>query len=394
MLIPQGGNVSFVVVNTGRAASRAVHLNLRAQPGLSGCSRYHLDEIVTAFIDRGSLDPLDALAGDLGARLNGVLGFVFHGVRPRLAFPFDDPRNLAVLRALRDRLGIETAYLVVREPRQVLHSELNRQLALVAGDWRFPASSWRSVVQEHELGRAAAGPIEPIDTEGVAAQDLGSLAEDIAGRTGKVGSLYRLFDSVFADVVVIPYDLLADNPGAVFDAMAARSGFGMVDRQLVGVRLNGLANRLLVYNPFQLVVDGRALRLRFEMEPVIGRCDDWGTHTPLRIESGPVLADMAARFDLPVGLGVDTVDLESASPHQRNRLSAPDFEARVVEHVRASFVANFTAAYDAYRHDVYRVEWPEEPWERFALANADEIDVTQALLDEARAGFDAKAATA
>ncbi|MHC4990051.1 MAG: hypothetical protein ACYTGC_03635, partial [Planctomycetota bacterium] len=84
--------MSFMVINTGRTASRAFYLNLSRQPGVLAFNRYAVDHVVRSYIERKRTRPLEQLGDgyDRFRMIHGpdaMLAIVFHAVRLRLNVP-------------------------------------------------------------------------------------------------------------------------------------------------------------------------------------------------------------------------------------------------------------------------------------------------------------------
>ena len=145
--------MSFLMVNTGRTASRAFHLNFKLQPGVVTSSRYELDLAAKRYFGWRLRAPLDKLIGGYRmsrAPLHGgaVSGLVFHGACNRLLYPYDQPRNVQFLSILRDGLGIDKVFFPVRDPKTLFLSQLNHSLASRVGGMHFDKRrgikpSWR-----------------------------------------------------------------------------------------------------------------------------------------------------------------------------------------------------------------------------------------------------------
>ena len=290
--------MSFMIVNTGRAASRAFYLNLRAQTEVLSFSRDQFDQAVTDFITAQSTAGLESIAAaiDAAATIDDsapTVGLVFHGVRPRLGFPFESQQHIELLTFVRDRIGIDTIFLSVREPADVLRSEMNRRLAAMVGDWAFPdiGMGWAASFTPSDISALRGWPIpQPLEIETDLDVGYQAMATQIAERSGKVASLFGLFASVFLHVHLVSYEDFVESPAHTFDRMAALAGFAFDTPALVGTPLNGLTNRFLVYNPITLDLGpGRRVRFRFEVEGVIGLCDDWGVHLPLDVDTSDAM---------------------------------------------------------------------------------------------------------
>ena len=385
--------MSFMIVNTGRAASRAFYLNLRAQTEVLSFSRDQFDQAVTDFITAQSTAGLESIAAaiDAAATIDDsapTVDLVFHGVRPRLGFPFESQQNIELLTFVRDRIGIDTIFLSVREPADVLRSEMNRRLAAMVGDWAFPdiGMGWAASFTPSDISALRGWPIpQPLEIETDLDVDYQAMATQIAERSGKVASLFGLFASVFLHVHLVSYEDFVESPAHTFDRMAALAGFAFDTPALVGTPLNGLTNRFLVYNPITLDLGpGRRVRFRFEVEGVIGLCDDWGVHLPLDVDTSDAMASVSEAVAAPIGLGVDTEDLAGLVPAEQ-RVALGSARA-IVDVLGRVFAANCDVMDEVYRQQVYLAAVPDSALETFMEVNAEDISATEKLLRGARAG--------
>ena len=188
--------MSFIVVNTGRAASRAFYLNLKRQQGVVTLSRKELDRALRDAVDHQRSDALRALtdAYRLGcsARAGAIAGLVLHGARRALLTPYDHPNNVKTLARLRDELDIGTVFFVVRDPRTMILSELNRMLAKRVGDWSFDrtAGSWRDVFSLADLAHLQREPPTPlgpiVNVPAPDADQLRAMIQDAGERSGRI----------------------------------------------------------------------------------------------------------------------------------------------------------------------------------------------------------------
>ena len=215
-----------MVVNTGRAASRAFYLTLRGQPGVVAFNRYVLDKAVRMYIKRNLTAPLRKLVDGYDAFRtvrgeDAQLALVFHAARRRFNVPYDDPRNEKVLRVLRDQLGLKTVFFPVRDPKKLVLSELNRHLSGQVGDWRFAhrKGNWRESFTLAELAAVREAPPARVDfepeTATVSMDDMLGMARDFSAKTGKIHSLFRMFHKVFGDDVHYIDELFVTRKGLV-----------------------------------------------------------------------------------------------------------------------------------------------------------------------------------
>lgn len=400
-----------MVVNTGRTASRAFYLNLRAQPDPVVCSRTGFDFVTSCFISYHVKKPLRDLIRtyDASSRLAGeppLWGIVFHGVRPRLAYPFDSERNRALLTAVRDELNVHTVFLPVRDPEAVFLSELNRRLATTLGDWVFPERSlgWQRRFRLQDLARLETTVGQPLGDATHRSEDIEPLARDMATRTGKSFSIYRLFKSVFPRVYLIPYERFLERPREVLQLLAQAAGFRFANNALADIRLNSLANRLLCYNPITLHMRDDALpgrfkerfagllrrggsfphgpydvRFRFEIAEVIELCDDWGTYVPLDVDCTEALPRVAEDLSAHIGLGVNIRDLAALAPSERALVQNPRFLSDLVSAIAPVFEANYEHTKAHYR-GLYFNELPPEARKILWEVNGRECEQIRELL--------------
>lgn len=403
--------MSFMIVNTGRAASRAFYLNLRLQQGLVTCSRTQFDVAVTRFIRWGNRAPLDLLTQTL--RVSSAvsssspnLGIVFHGARPRLAYPFDTDRNRSLLSMVRDNLGVTNVFLPVRNPEDVFLSEINRQLAKAEGDWTFPSDllCWKNVFTPENIAalKSVAFPEWP-ERRIHRQKNLESLARDVAIRTGKQFSMYQLFKAVFPNIYLIPYERFLHSPYEIFDKIGKISGFRFTDHSLIEPKLNSLSNRLLVYNPFTLALPrlpnyqhhrwpGRFRRLprqkeyrvrfRFEITSAVELCDDWGAYLSVNMDCSSLLPEVVKDLDAPISLGVNAKDFAELPQTYRSLVRNPSFVEELVGTIAPVFRWNYEYTKSRYR-ELYLDELPPEAVRAFREANSDEH---QQMLDKLTGG--------
>lgn len=401
--------MSFMVVNTGRAASRAFYLNLKAQPNLLTCSRYEFDRIVTQFINSNRQQALSGLASDIrdSRSLSGgerPWGVVFHGARPRLVYPFNVERNRIFLEAVRDRLGITVVFFPVRDPEDVLLSELNRFLARQVGDWSFPQDAvyWRRPFRAPDLAGAPIDyPVGKSDSRWFSAFEFETTIRKIALRTGKVMSMLQLFESVFPRVIIIPYEDFLSRPADVFSAMGKEAGFEFQNEKLVFTKLNSLSNRLLVYNPIEFGFGdlnterckknwrnllgnrrraGDSIKFRFEIEKVITLCDDWGLHESLGFDCSEYLPNVAGDIASGIGLGYRSADFAGLSSSQQSMIMDPRFQEDLVGKIGPLFDNNYVFTKNFYRQ-LYLKEIPENGRRIFREMNGREHELISDALN-------------
>jgi hypothetical protein len=320
-----------MVVNTGRAASRAIYLNLANQPDIYAFPRYAFDTVTTAYISQGDRDPLARLSRQVRRESSRQFGFTFHGARPRLAYPFDAEINKRYLTDVRDLLGVERIFLIVRQPKGLLRSELNRSIASFLGNWRFEneGTNWcEELSLKTLLAIADASAFKPKGgRRNVPKFNLDNLVRNLSMRTGKPYAMYLLFKCVFPTVHLISYEAFVRNPVDVFNRMGQIAGFRFENASLANVKLNGLANRFLCYNTIDVARadaqtwkfwsrlsnrlaarPGKNLRLRLEISEVIEKCEDWGRYVSLNSDLSILLPSVVDDLRVPVGLGIRVTD--------------------------------------------------------------------------------------
>lgn len=359
----------YMIVNTGRAASRAFYLNLRAQPDLIIPSRAQFDELISNYKQQDST--LHGFTRTIGLRekISGSfppLGIVFHGVRPRLSFPFNNARNRSLLSDVRDKLGITIAFLVVRDPEKAFLSELNRRIATPFGDWKFQENilKWKKHYTLEDLEDLK--HLDSLPSVNLPLQrniNIEALARDISVRTGKLFSLYQLFKAVFPKIYLIQYEQFLEKPRAVFEHIGRFSDNRFINYSLAETKLNGLANRLLIYNPIKLSlpklkgdrlrnwkkkilrknqsITGNQVRLRFEIEDVIELCEDWGVYKSVGIDCNNFIPNVAKDLKSKIGIGVNVNDLMSLPSSERNLFRNQDFLKELVGILAPVFRRNY-----------------------------------------------------
>jgi hypothetical protein len=398
--------MSFLIVNTGRAASRAFQLILRTQPEVWSCSRRDFDRAAHRLARRKDAEPLQALARSFQTirtlmPVAPTFGAVFHDVG-KLARPMLDENNTACLAAIAYEFDIDTAFLVMREPRDALLSELNRELAEKVGFWSFSAIGlpWKDVLTPAEIARveppshATPTPVTHTDEE------LERLVREISARVGKLHSLYRLFAEVFANVHIVPYASFIEDPRGVFERIGARAGFRFSETSLLHTKLNGLANRILNFNPVSVAIDpdwrpagirervarrilghseGGAplrgdgtVRFQFEIADVISLCQDMGTFEPVSMDCSARLPQIAKDVGAPIGLGVDRDDLAALSPQDYAMVRDPRFVEALLERVAPAYAHNYAIAKSHFKSQIYVDELPAGALEIYWEQNGDE----------------------
>ncbi|NIP73418.1 MAG: hypothetical protein GWO16_10490 [Gammaproteobacteria bacterium] len=403
-----------MVVNTGRAASRAFYINLKIQPDVIVPSRHSFDRAVKLFIKMRSGAALGRIARwyreQLRDRPEAVMGIVFHSVRPNLRCPYHSRRNVAFLSAVRDLLDVDTVFFPVREPRTLFLSELNRRMAKKVHDWSFPKgmNGWKRRWWLSEL--ACPGPLQDASAyprPWVSEAALQKLSQKISVRTGKVFSLYELFSSVFDRVLIFDYEEFIEDPAALFAKMGERGNFCFTDRSLVHTRLNSLANRFLIYNPFEInlgrwspqtpesVGPGgwarkagvkpfarrrravssrckpfrRRCRCRFEIPEVLTVCEDWGEYQQVPADCASRLKSVSEALGSHVALGVREADALHLSGEELDLLGSG-----VSRSIAPRFAANFQIMNRFYREHVHFEAVPDGLFDIFWSASRKEYE--------------------
>jgi len=405
--------MSFLIVNTGRAASRAFYLNLRAQPGLLTCSRTQFDNMVTRYIClnfKGNIHSLARTVQTARRITESPLphGIVFHGARPRLAYPFNSRRNKALLTAVRNELGIDSVFLVIRDSEKCFLSELNRRLAKPLGDWKFPENQlgWKKTFSVEDLADIKSRRIPHRDPclkdQLKPNMDISALARKSSVRTGKLFAMYQLFHSVFPEVYLIRYERFLENPRSIFDQIASKIGFRFSDYSLAEIKLNSLSNRLLIYNPVTLSLagtdtrwggnwhtsfsrfalrQGRQVRLRFEIQNVIQLCDDWGVYQPLGPDCSKALPHVANDLGGRIGIGVHVDDLFSLSSSDRALIQNRNFLEELIEALAPVFEKNYDHSKTLYK-STYFTELPTEAKRIFWEINGEENKKMKSIIEK------------
>lgn len=280
--------------------------------------------------------------------------FVFHAVRPTLRAPFEHPENRRILTAVRDALGIERVVFPFRAIEEVLLSELNRLRAIDFGDWAFPRgwSGWNPPFTEAQLASASFPPeLEPLSAD--KARQPETLFAHLLEKTGKFFAIYELFTSVFDEVMLLDYRSFIDRPHETFAALGARCGFSCPNSELFHVKINSLANRLLVYNPVDVCIDGVELRFRLELAPVLPLCADWGGYEVLPLGCSPWLSEIESEFGVPLALGIHKASLRALPAPQRAWLCDERRLAERLGPVLGLFYRNYCYLKSFYRAQVH-----------------------------------------
>jgi len=394
-----------MVVNTGRAASRAFYLNLKRQPGVIAFNRFHLDWAVRMYVKRNAAGPLrklidgyrvfQSLGGD-----GTSLGLVFHSARRRFNYPLDHPRNEKTLRFLRDRLGLTTIFFPVRDPKRLFLSELNRSLAGHAGDWSFEKrpGAWPSLVTLEELNRLgdrrSISTDESLEPFSVDDEQISSLTRSLSERTGKIYSLFRLFKKVFPEVYFVDYEDFLERPQQTYERMAQVAGFRFEDSSLVHTKLNGLANRILVYNPVRVCWSGsrprllagrggrHAVRYRFELSSVLELCDDWGYYDALAVDCSGPLAEVEADLGQKLCMGIHVGESSKCPVLSGEVLRHPGFASRLLDGVAPVFVEHYMRTKHFFSKAVYLREVPEQAYAMFWKENQAEYEQFWSALEK------------
>jgi hypothetical protein len=188
--------------------------------------------------------------------------------------------------------------------------------------------------------------------------DFAALANDISKRTARSRALHRLFTDVFDRVIPIDYRQIVDDPRSVFQTIADEAGFEFTDDRLIGTKLNGLDNRLMIYNPF-VVGLSRPVRFRFEASPAIELCEDWGSYRSLDVDCS-TLGEIADRVGNSIGVGISVTDEAALTVEDRELISSADFLGSVLPHAAGIHLASHRFTADVYRNNVYRTALPDE----------------------------------
>jgi|LWDU01.1.fsa_nt_gi hypothetical protein len=394
--------MSFMVVNTGRVASQYFYINLKLQQNVIMPSRYQFDHVVKSYIKRRYKKPLYQFKKyqiqQLEKTPDAAFGIVFHSARRNLIYPLNSNRNINFLTELRDELGLETIFFPVRDPKAVFRSELNRQLARGLGDWSFPEgmNGWRKKWQLSEFALHTEQLLPHDDWSNylpshVDERDLKEISRKFIVETGKIFSLYELFSKIFPIVKIFDYKHLFDSPELVFEKIGHIAGFSLSDRSLVNTRLNGLANRFMLYNTFTLVVDNqtrkiwedtgiqigekdglihekislkkiiiekqnpftRTCRFKFEIPQVLPVCEDWGRYRQVSLVSNSELRSARKILGSNIAIGAHADDLGNFSHGELDAM------VKVIHRVICpGFEKNFQIMHEYYQKNVYYKDSP------------------------------------
>ena len=381
-----------MIVNTGRAASRAFHLNLKRQKNLYVISRYELDKAATQHISHrntAKLDHLVDIANQFAVHDGTTLGTVLHGTLPRLYRPFGHERNIRFLSEVRDRLKISTIFFPMRPAREVFTSELNRLFALDAGDWRFQQSEngWQSpfALSTVTCDQTAASSCE-VKLPVLPNKRLEKLARYQRSYTGQFHALLQLFRAVFDDIQIFRYSDFMTSPETVFAKIARYVDLSFSDTKLMNSKLNSLANRLLIYNPITIEFPGQAtkkgwsfgakpdqtsrvVRYRYELKHAIEHCDDWGIYWPVDLGSQRVFPRIEKDLNGEVALGVNVKDLLQLSDTEREFATSPMFVQRLHAATGPVFEENYQKLQEFYRNEVYTKSMPDDLYDEIYTAS-------------------------
>jgi hypothetical protein len=394
--------MSFMVVNTGRVASQYFYINLKLQPDVIMPSRYQFDHVVKSFIKRRYKKPLKDFKRfrkkQLQQNPNSAFGIVFHSARRNLIYPLSSERNVDFLKACRDALELDTIFFPIRDPHAVFRSELNRQLARGAGDWVFPIgmNGWRKKWKLSDCDTLKNQPLMNNDflgflPENIDETDLKEPSKNFLLETAKIFSLYELFSNVFSTVKVFDYKYLFQSPESVLTAMGDAAGFSLSDLSLLKTRLNGLANRFMLYNSFTLVVDKqtetnwkekgipignensipqkislkriikekqnpfiRSCKFKFEIPKVIPVCEDWGKYERVALVQDEQLPSLKNSLGTEIAIGGHKDDIGN---FYREELD--EMVNIIHQEICPRFEINFKILIDYYKKNVYYNEVPK-----------------------------------
>lgn len=403
LIASQGINLmSFMVLNTGRVASQYFYLNLKLQSSILIPSRYEFDYVAKSYIKRKYKGPFNQFEKwqkeNLAQNSNLTTGIVFHSVRRNLVYPLNSQRNLSFLKELRDKIGLKTIFFPLRDPKEVFLSELNRQLARGVGDWAFPngLNDWRknwkmsdwNLVKDQKLPNHN---LSSFISTTIDETNLKKASKNFIMQTGKIFSLFDLFSTVFDQVKIFDYKDLIANSESVFEKMANHAEFKLSNRSLFKTRLNGLANRFMLYNTFNISVDrytqrkwnksgidlgeggrlkfklgsihratigkhnplNRSCRFKIEIPAVFPVCEDWGKFEQVSIIPKPFFETVKKIIGSEIAIGVHADDFSNFSQAEMREMI--QFIYRTVI---PRFETNFKIMYNYYRETVYYKEIP------------------------------------
>lgn len=422
---------NFMIINSGRAASRAFYLNFKKQNNFITISRYLLDEAITSFIEHDDLRLLKKCINDLKFQqsiLNFPICIVIHGLRPRLKFPFNDKKNIKLLNILKTELNIEKVFIPVREPEELLLSEINRLLALAAGDWTFPLhlTGWKhqfdfkdligntftpmperyeklrdlllnkienySVVSEKkisffdkvqnifcDIGSLRQTPKDLPHRSGQAENKLSDMARKIRIRSGKLFSIFTLFNDVFNDVYTFDYKLLITHPCELFNTISDCVGTTFQDESLADTKMNSIRNRFLINNSFFIKVFDVPIRFRLEIDGIIDICDDWELYSKLPHDFSDILAPIENDLKAKIVLGINSNYRDKLPAHCHHFFQKTRFAEEIANTVLLIFVSNYTLVKKIYTSDIYLQKLPESVFKIFMDENSSEYEKIENL---------------
>ncbi|MBA65182.1 MAG: hypothetical protein CMG55_05210 [Candidatus Marinimicrobia bacterium] len=420
--------MSFMVLNTGRVASQYFYINLKMQKNVIMPSRYKFDKVVKSFIKRRYTKPFKNFINyqkqSLQKRPDSIFGIVFHSARRNLIYPLNSDRNIEFLKVCRDELDLNTIFFPVREPDKVFHSELNRQLARLAGDWSFPLgmNGWRKIWKINDCINLENETIDPDEVSGflpnkITQNDLKQFSRDFIIVNSKIFSLYKLFKKVFDNVIVFDYSYLFKSPELVFSSMAKEAGFSISDLSLTQTRLNSLPNRFMIYNSFTLQIDKktqidwekrgikrtindglrqkisfnkifrekqnpflRFCRFKFEISKVISICEDWGKYKPLVPIPTNLMPFTQRAIEAELSLGLHSDDILFFSKDELDEIHKIIFAI-----ICPRFDMNFKILFDYYKNNVYYKDIPTgKLYDNFIKINKQEFININQLLQSSR----------
>ena len=417
--------MSFMVLNTGRVASQFFYINLKLQKNIIMPSRYQFDNVVKSYIKRRYRRPLENFKkykeNEVLKNPGSTFGIVFHSARRNLIYPLNAKRNIEFLKICKDELQLDTIFFPVRGPEKVFHSELNRQLARIAGDWAFlnGKNGWKkkwkfSECEDLKNISAQDDNEDNLLIKNITQNDLKEFSKEFIIMNSKIFSLYNLFKNVFKNVVVFDYSFLFRSPELVFDSMGREADFPISDLSLIKTKLNSLPNRFLIYNSFILQIDKstekswnkrgisenrilerllktpltktirtkqnpflRFCRFKFEISKVIDICEDWGQFKKLVLIPGGLMPFTQKEIKEELSIGIHSDDILFFSENEIDEMIKIIFSV-----ICPRFDNNFKIFLDYYRNDVYYDNIPKgQLFDKFIEVNKQEFKNIKHILD-------------
>ncbi len=418
--------MSFMVLNTGRVASQFFYINLKIQSDIIMPSRYEFDYVVKSFLKRRYKSPLYKMKKKLKMELiqnpNAISGIVFHSLRRNLIYPLNSKRNVDFLKACQNILGIKVIFFPVRDLNAVYKSELNRQLARIVGDWSFPntMNGWRyhwKMNHYNSLKTLALNDNNCFEylPKKIIEDDLQNFSRKFIVERAKIYSLYKLYSNVFNNVKIFDYSHLFNSPDKVFEKMGKVAGFKVSNPSMIKTRLNGLANRFMLYNGFSIRIDMQTLRewkkkgintekrrniyqnfslkkimmndynpfllccrFKFEIPEVIRVCEDWGQYQKLITLDDKLLPSVVETLGSKIAIGVQEDDKKNFSNDELNEMLK-----YIIDVICPRFNKNFEILMKYYKNYVYEKDLKQSNlYSQFKKENQSEYNEINKILND------------